>query len=77
MSIEPLSAIREIARALTDYEIAVEGVIATQSGDDPHAATLAVQAAERAREVLATWTQPEYVRVLLDVAQKAAAIREA
>lgn len=54
----PTATVEAIKTALLDYENAVDGVLATQEGDDPHAAALAVQAVEKAQEVLKTWAQP-------------------
>lgn len=70
MSIEAIKA------ALAAYSNSVDAVNATQEGDDPHAAALAVQGVERAQEVWKTWTQPEYIAPLierLEAAEKYAA----
>ena len=69
-------SIEAIKEALEAYSNAVDAVIATQEGDDPHAAALAVQGVERAQEVWKTWTQPEYIAPLierLEAAEKDAA----
>ena len=68
--------IEAIKEALASYSNAVDAVIATQEGDDPHAAALAVQGVERAQEVWKTWAQPEYIAPLierLEAAEKIAA----
>lgn len=57
---------KELAEALDRYERAVDAVNATAAADDPHASVLAVNERDRAAEVLKTWSQPEYLRTLVD-----------
>ena len=59
-------SIEAIKEALAAYSNAVDAVIATQEGDDPHAAALAVQGVDRAQEVWKTWTQPEYIAPMIE-----------
>lgn len=57
---------KQLADALYRYEHAVDAMKATHESDDPHASTLARLEYDRATEVLKTWSQPEYLRQLLD-----------
>lgn len=57
--------INSIKSALIRHEAATDAVVATAAGDDPHAATLAGIELEKAAALLATWTQPEYLRAML------------
>lgn len=60
-----MTALDNIKAALHRYYAAVDGVLATQAAEDPHAIALAIQEAEKSTRLLETWTQPDYIRELL------------